>query len=66
MASSCDTYACARVNGTYYMMGVPEVLQIDSGHGMYWFRKSAAQGNPEGMENLKRAREMFGDYPGQP
>jgi tetratricopeptide (TPR) repeat protein len=44
--------------GSFYMNGVLGVLERDTHAGIEWFRKSAAQGNPYGKDNLKRAQEF--------
>jgi TPR repeat protein len=35
------------------MMGIPGVRAPDPETGLAWFRKSAAQGNPAGIQNVK-------------
>jgi tetratricopeptide (TPR) repeat protein len=58
-ADAGNAYAqCAL--GTYYMIGVPGVLLPNPTVGMSWFEKSAAQGYPDGQENLRRARKLLG------
>jgi tetratricopeptide (TPR) repeat protein len=49
--------------GRYYMIGIPGVLTPDPAAGIEWFTKSAAQGYSAGQENLRRARQLFGDSP---
>jgi len=48
--------------GRYYMVGIPGVLATDPAAGLRWFKKSAAQGFPAGVENLQRAQRVFGDH----
>lgn len=59
-AEAGNAYAQSAL-GVYYMIGVPGVLLPDPTEGIAWFKKSAAQGNPDGKENLERARKQFGD-----
>jgi TPR repeat protein len=47
--------------GRRYMIGIPGMLTPDPRTGIEWFKKSAAQGNPAALENLERARKLFGD-----
>jgi TPR repeat protein len=49
--------------GRYYMIGIPGLLTPDPAIGIEWFRKSAAQGYGAGVENLRRARQLYGDSP---
>jgi tetratricopeptide (TPR) repeat protein len=44
--------------GGLYMNGVPGVLARNTDIGIEWFRKAAAQGDPDGADNLKRALEF--------
>jgi TPR repeat protein len=41
--------------GRYNMTGIPGILAPDSKKGIDWLRKSAAQGNPAAIQNLKLA-----------
>jgi tetratricopeptide (TPR) repeat protein len=53
--------ACAQVNlGGLYMNGVPGVLERNLDAGIQLFRDAAAQGDPAGIENLKRAQAFAG------
>lgn len=49
--------------GRYYVIGIPGILAADPRMGLEWFKKSAAQGNPEGQQNLERALRLVGDPP---
>jgi TPR repeat protein len=53
--------SCQSELGRYYMIGIPGVLAPDPAVGIEWFKKSAAQGFAAGEENLRRARQLFGD-----
>jgi tetratricopeptide (TPR) repeat protein len=47
--------------GRYYMTGIAGLLAPDPVVGIEWFKKSAAQGYSAGQENLRRARQLYGD-----
>jgi tetratricopeptide (TPR) repeat protein len=49
--------------GRYYMIGIPGILAADPRTALEWFKKSAAQGNPAGQQNLEHAAQLFGDPP---
>lgn len=59
-AQAGSAYAQSEL-GRYYMMGIHGLLARDPAAGIEWFKKSAAQGYSPGQENLRRARQMFGD-----
>ena len=63
-ADGGDGYAQSEL-GRHYMIGIPGVLTPDARTGLEWFKKSAAQGNPTGLQNLERARKLFGDSLGE-
>jgi TPR repeat protein len=44
--------------GRFYMLGLPGYLDRDIPVGLEWFKKSAAQGNSAGQENLRRAQQL--------
>jgi tetratricopeptide (TPR) repeat protein len=45
--------------GRSYMTGIPGALEPNPHTGMEWFRKSAEQGNPEGIRNYATAQKMY-------
>jgi len=59
--------ACAQVNlGILYIEGVPGVLEYNLDAGLQLFRDAAAQGDPDGIENLRRAQALKGVSASQP
>lgn len=51
------------VIGGFYMNGVSGVLERNTQVGIEWFRKAAAQGDSDGMDNLKRALAFVASRP---
>lgn len=53
--TSAAGYGNARAQnqlGVFNMNGIPGLLPANPEAGVSWFRKAAAQGNPEGIQNL--------------